>query len=69
MIIVVDGVNAGQFTGLLKDVFELRARVFRDRLGWDVEVVDGQERDHFDSLHPTHIVSVNDDGKVAGAMR
>ncbi|MEP5155623.1 acyl-homoserine-lactone synthase [Planktotalea sp.] len=69
MIIVVDGVNADQFQGLLSQVFELRARVFRDRLGWDVEVIDGQERDHFDDLFPTHIVSVNDDGKVAGSMR
>ncbi|MGB7317887.1 MAG: acyl-homoserine-lactone synthase [Planktotalea sp.] len=69
MIIVVDGVNADQFTGLLSQVFELRARVFKDRLGWDVDVVDGQEKDHFDELHPTHIVSVTDEGRVAGCMR
>lgn len=69
MIIVIDGVNAGQFKGLLTQIFELRARVFRDRLGWDVSVVDGQERDHFDDLFPTHIVSVDDEGRVAGAMR
>lgn len=41
---------------------------FRDRLGWDVEVTDGQERDHFDYLFPTHIVSITDDGQVASAM-
>lgn len=69
MIIVVDGVNADQFTGLLSQVFELRARVFRDRLGWDVKVVNGQEKDHFDDLFPTHIISVTDEGRVAGCMR
>ncbi len=41
---------------------------FRDRLGWDVEVTDGQERDHFDDLFPTHTVSITDDGQVASAM-
>lgn len=69
MIIVVDGLNANQFQGLLSKVFELRARVFRDRLGWDVEVIDGQERDHFDDLHPTHIISVTECGQVTGCMR
>lgn len=69
MIIVVDGVNADQFTGLLKQVFELRARVFRDRLGWDVNVENGQEKDHFDDLFPTHIISVTEEGRVAGCMR
>lgn len=69
MIVIIDGVNADHYTGLLQRVFELRTRVFRDRLGWDVEVTDGQERDHFDNLFPTHIVSITDDGQVAGAMR
>lgn len=69
MILVIDGVNASRFKGILKQVFELRARVFRDRLGWDVQVHDGQEKDHFDSLNPTHIVSVTDDGHVVGCMR
>lgn len=69
MIIVVDGINADQFTGLLTQMHELRARVFRDRLGWDVDVIDGQERDHFDDLFPTHVISVDDEGRVVGAMR
>lgn len=33
----------------------LRARVFADRLGWDVKVVDGLELDAFDILMPTYI--------------
>lgn len=69
MIIVVDGINAGQFSDLLGQVHELRARVFKDRLGWDVVVENGQERDHFDDLDPTHIISVTEEGRVAGCMR
>lgn len=69
MIIVIDGINAGRFSGLLEQVHALRARVFRDRLGWDVTVTNGKEIDLFDSLDPTHIVSMNDKGQVVGAMR
>jgi N-acyl-L-homoserine lactone synthetase len=69
MIIVIDGINAGRFSGLLEQVHALRARVFHDRLGWDVTVTNGKEIDLFDSLDPTHIVSINDAGQVVGAMR
>lgn len=69
MIVVVDGISAPQYQSLLKKVFELRARVFCDRLGWEVDVKDGMERDSFDDQHPTHIVSVNDAGQVVGCMR
>ena len=31
-------------------MFRLRARVFRDRLGWDVQVVDGKEHDKYDDF-------------------
>lgn len=46
----------------------LRARVFRDRMGWDVAVVDGQEFDQFDELNPTSILVV-DRGVVVGHTR
>lgn len=69
MIIVIDGINQHKFTDVLDDMFKLRARVFGDRLGWDVNIVNGRERDHFDDLHPAHVVSLNDDGDVVGCMR
>lgn len=69
MIIVIDGLNASAFQGLLRKVYTLRARVFKDRLGWAVTVRDGQEYDEFDNLNPTHIVSVDDAGHVVGSMR
>jgi len=69
MIIVIDGINQHEFNDVLDEMFKLRARVFGDRLGWDVNIQDGRERDHFDDLHPAHVVSLNDEGDVVGCMR
>lgn len=69
MIFVIDGLNEHRFPDLLTEVFRLRARVFQDRLGWDVNVVNGCEADRFDKLNPAHIVSINDQGEVVGCMR
>ncbi|MGO7906893.1 acyl-homoserine-lactone synthase TraI [Rhizobium leguminosarum] len=48
---------------------KLRARVFGKRLGWDVTVRDGGERDEFDELLPTYIVTTTDKGAIAGCAR
>lgn len=48
---------------------KLRADVFSGRLRWEVDVRDGIEVDRFDALHPTYILSVKQDGKVAGCTR
>jgi acyl homoserine lactone synthase len=69
MIIVVDGLNRHEHTDLLRQMHKLRARVFDGRLGWDVTVEQGEERDIFDDLDPAHIISVNDAGEVVGCMR
>ena len=69
MIIVIDGINQHKFKDVLDDMFQLRARVFGDRLGWDVNIKDGRERDQFDDLNPTHVVSIDDEGNVVGCMR
>jgi acyl homoserine lactone synthase len=48
---------------------KLRARVFGERLGWDVTVRAGGETDEFDTLHPNYIVTTTDNGVVAGCAR
>jgi acyl homoserine lactone synthase len=47
----------------------LRAQVFLNRLEWSVDVVDGRETDEYDSLSPTYILAVTDEGAVAGCAR
>ena len=40
-------------------MFRNRAEIFSGRLGWDVIVKDGYERDRFDDLDPLYLVSVD----------
>ncbi len=54
---------------LVEAIHRLRASIFRDRLGWDVSVVNGLERDEYDDLGPTYIVALTDSGSVGGCAR
>ncbi|PFG62234.1 acyl homoserine lactone synthase [Thioclava sp. ES.031] len=69
MIIIVDSLNSHEHSDLLAEMHRLRARVFEGRLGWDVNVSDGMERDAFDDLDPAHVISLDDQGRVVGCMR
>ncbi|MFN7090929.1 MAG: acyl-homoserine-lactone synthase TraI [Allorhizobium sp.] len=54
---------------LLAAQHALRAKVFADRLGWEVDVDDGMEMDRFDDLRPTYILAVGGDDRVHGCAR
>lgn len=54
---------------LLEQHHRLRARVFANRLGWEVNVIDGRESDSFDELRPTYILATSNSGQVAGCAR
>ncbi|MAU53804.1 MAG: autoinducer synthase [Roseovarius sp.] len=69
MILVIDAINKDRFASVLDEMFKLRARVFGDRLGWQVNVVDGRERDVFDDLDPAYAVGLDDDGNVVSCVR
>lgn len=69
MIFIIDGLNEHRFPQLMTEVFRLRARVFKNRLDWDVKVVNGCESDAFDKLNPAHVVSFDEEGRVVGCMR
>lgn len=69
MIIVIDGTNRDQYTYLLDQMFQLRARVFEGRLGWDVNVENGREADQFDALDPAYVIGLNDRGQVVSCVR
>lgn len=47
----------------------LRCRVFKDRLGWDVQTQDGLEVDSFDALKPHYLLLCGRDGRVDGCVR
>ena len=70
MIVVIERHNAHQYANLMDGMFRLRARVFRDRLGWDVQVTDGKERDKYDDEAPVYLVYTDDEARdVMGSLR
>ena len=54
---------------LLKQMHQLRADVFDGRLGWNVTIIDGGERDQYDDLNPIYILAVSGGNKVVGCAR
>jgi acyl homoserine lactone synthase len=70
MIVVIESHNAHRYASLMDEMFRLRARVFRDRLGWDVQVADGKERDKYDDESPVYLVYTDDAARcVKGSLR
>jgi len=53
----------------LAEMFELRHRVFRERLKWDVRSRSGLERDCYDDLDATYGLCLSDSGCVVGCWR
>lgn len=56
------------FSDVLEDMHRLRARVFRDRLLWEVDVKDGFEIDRYDGLSPFYLLS-RAEKQVQGCVR
>lgn len=70
MLHVIESLNASDHTEILEKMFRLRTRVFRDRLGWDVKVTDGCERDRFDDQEPVYVILTDQkDEEVLGSLR
>lgn len=70
MIVVIESHSAYKHQLLMDEMFRLRARVFRDRLGWDVRVIDGKERDKYDDEAPIYLIYVDDASReVKGCLR
>jgi N-acyl-L-homoserine lactone synthetase len=59
---------ADECPALLDEMFKMRARVFGERLGWDVTVREGRERDEYDDLDPSYI-TIESDGKLCASVR
>ena len=44
----------------MDEMFRLRARVFHDRLRWEVQAADGKERDKYDDMAPVYLIYTDD---------
>ena len=69
MILVIDALNKDTFGPVLDEMYQLRARVFSDRMGWDVNITSGREIDDFDDQHPAYVVQLDEDLNVTGCAR
>jgi acyl homoserine lactone synthase len=61
MLKLIEGSYASFFPREMDAMFRDRARTFSERLGWEVTVKDGYERDVFDDANPLYLVSVDPD--------
>ena len=59
----------GAFPDELAEMHRLRHRIFKERLGWDVEVSGGMEIDEFDACQPAYLLRTDDGGRVQGCVR
>jgi len=70
MLKLIEGSYASFFPKEMDAMFRNRADTFSGRLGWEVVVKDGYERDEFDDANPLYLVSVDPDTEeYRGSLR
>jgi acyl homoserine lactone synthase len=69
MMILVEGARYHVFQHAIDEMHRLRARVFDDRLGWDVTVENGREIDQFDHLRPDYLIRTDESGLATACVR
>lgn len=69
MIEIIQPGQAGK-TKLLLEMYRLRAKIFKERMGWDVHVdMNGLEVDDFDTDDAIYLLNINTQGRVTGNWR
>jgi N-acyl-L-homoserine lactone synthetase len=69
MLQLITSTSYVDFSDALSEMFRLRARVFKGRLGWAVSVVEDLERDEYDDLKPIYILQRDGEQRVCGCVR
>ena len=69
MIIAVNSSDKINQPVLMRAMFQLRAEVFHERLGWDVSVKDGLEIDRFDDEEPLYLLCLDEYSRLKGCLR
>lgn len=67
--IAIEANQRGGLGSLLDEMHRLHAWVFAGRLGWQVKIEQGRERNEYDALDPTYILALTERGDVAGCAR
>jgi len=69
MIRLITSSSYGDFAHALAAMHQLRYRVFKERLEWDVHISGDMEVDEYDALNPAYLVQVADNGGIQGSVR
>lgn len=69
MIHVVTDENRAVYEDYLEELWQQRYQVFVEKMGWDLECPNGHERDQFDTDLTTYLLSIDNYGRLKGAMR
>jgi acyl homoserine lactone synthase len=69
MMQLISSVNYGACSEELADMHELRHRIFKQRLGWEVEASGDTEIDEFDALGPCYLLQRSSRGQLTGCVR
>ena len=69
MLQLINPDRYGEFIEALAEMHRLRYRIFKERLGWDVQVSGDMELDEFDACRPIYLLQRDDDGRVQGCVR
>jgi len=70
VIRLIQGNRAKKFPTEINSMFRARAKVFGERLGWDVVIEDGIERDEFDDANPLYLIQFDPlTGEIGGSVR
>ena len=69
MLQLINPDRYGEFINDLAEMHRLRYRVFKERLGWDVQVSGDMEIDEFDACRPVYLLQRTEDSGVQGCVR
>ena len=70
MIITILGTSQQHSDATLRAMYVARKEVFHDRMGWNVKIENGEERDDYDGEKPLYIISVDPrSGDALGSLR
>ena len=70
MIVCINGTDRDQHRDLIAEMYKQRARVFSERMKWDVVVRDGMEYDSFDEQNPLYLISIDEETeRLRGSLR
>ena len=53
----------------LWEMYKLRARIFKDRMGWDIPILSGMEIDGYDALDPYYMMIRDQENSLKGCWR